>query len=216
MVDFKAFALEIKAVLRQLRSEPRAIKAELFNEKLFWQRVSETREWCAMHLSADDLQGSLRSAELGTPSLNFSWAPSWDVRRPASEWNQLRTDEDSRRSWVDTLSDRRSKRLADAGSYPRTACEHTTAQQFLVYLPGTNLADGAAATVSRGYFDDDNIPPWDTWLMYCPAYSGEAKLISWVPPELMDLIDSAMRCNAEECLYWATVEQLFSREATME
>lgn len=35
--------------------------------------------------------------------------------------------------------------------------------------------------------------------MYFPAYSGEAKLISWVPPELNELVDYAMRCNAEEC-----------------
>lgn len=179
-------------------------------EQLFWQRVAETREWCALHLSTDDLKGSLRSLELGTPSLTFSWAPSWNVRRSASERKKLREDEDSRLAWVDSLSDRRAKMLVDAGRPLGPVSENIPTQQFIVYLPGTNLADGAAAMVSNGYFDDDNIPPWDTWLMYSPAYSGEAKLISWVPPELTECVDYAMRCNAEECLYWATAEQLFA------
>jgi hypothetical protein len=217
LIDLRALVLATVAALRKLQGKPRLIKAPFFNdqfmgsEQLFWQRVAETREWCAMHLSPDDLQGSLRSVELGTPSVPFDWAPSWDVMRSAAEWNQLRADEDRRRSWVDTLSARRARLLADAGKHPGTACEHNTAEQFLVYLPGTNLADGAAASVSHDYFDYDNIPPWDTWLMYCPAYSGEARLVSWVPPVLTEMVDYAMRYNAERCLYWATAGQLFSK-----
>ncbi len=180
------------------------------SEQVFWQRVAETREWCAMRLSVNDLHNSLRSIEFGTPPVPFDWAPSWDVTRSASDWNQLRANEDSRRSWVDTLSDRRAKLLADAGGHPATASVNDTTHKFLVYLPGTNLSDGAAASVSNGYFDLENIPPWDTWLMYFPAYCGEGKLISLVPPELAEMVDYAMRCNAEECLYWATAERLFS------
>lgn len=118
------------------------------SEQLLWQRVAETIEWCAMHLSTDNLKGSLRTLELGTPSSTLSWAPSWNVRRSTAEWNKLRADEDSRRSLVDTLADWRAKMLADAGRHPGSVNETMPTQQFIVYLPGTNLADGAAATVS--------------------------------------------------------------------
>lgn len=201
---------------------PKLIKAQFFiddfanSEQSFWQRVAETQEWCAMHFSADDPRFSLRSKKLGPPSVDFSWAPSWDGTRSISEWNDLRADEDARRSWVDTMSDGRASLLADAVRHPGSVSDCNRAQQFLVYLPGTNLGDGAAASVSAGYFDNDNIAPWDTWLMYCPAYCGEGKLISLVPPELTEMVDYAMRCNAEECLYWATASQLFSKVTTKE
>ena len=35
-----------------------------------------------------------------------------------------------------------------------------------MHAPDDNLADGAAALASRGFFDEDNAPPWDTWLWY--------------------------------------------------
>jgi hypothetical protein len=166
-----------------------------------------------MRTPTDDLQGSLRSVELGTPSLPPLWECDFEQWRKLSDREKQRLQaaaEDSRRSLVDTISDRRAKMLIAAGKLPDTVVEKVAGQRFIVYLPETNLADGAAALVTHGYFDDDNVPPWDTWLMYFPAHHRQpGKLISWVPPQFTQLVDCGIQVNPEECIYWATEELLF-------
>ncbi len=48
--------------------------------------------------------------------------------------------------------------------------------------------------------DDADLPPWDTWLGYdVVAVSRGAVLLSWVPPELIDIAEKGIAvhmCNA--------------------
>lgn len=185
------------------------------NGKLFWWRVAEITEWCNSHVLTD-LQHGLRNAEFGTPYLIDSCA---FLKGGFDEWCGLSVHdkarlqakaEQHRGSLVDALSDHRAQILVEANNYPSIGGEQLVGQRFIVYLPETNLADGAAALVSHGYFDDDNVPPWDTWVVYIPADAGEpGKLISWVPPQLFKLVDDAIQVNPEECIYWATERELF-------
>jgi hypothetical protein len=69
--------------------------------------------------------------------------------------------------------------------------------RFLLYYPEENLADGAAVYPSMGFFDGDNVPPWDTWV----AFSYET-LLSWVPPQLVHLAQSGIAVNPECCIRW--------------
>lgn len=34
----------------------------------------------------------------------------------------------------------------------------------MTYFPDENTSDGGAETITQGYFDGDNVPPWDTWV----------------------------------------------------
>ena len=60
---------------------------------------------------------------------------------------------------------------------------------LLVFDPGGSLSDGAARVASGGSFDDDNIPPWDTWITL-----------------LLPLAEDTGSVNPEGCLCWASVE----------
>jgi len=65
--------------------------------------------------------------------------------------------------------------------------------RLLAFSPENTLSDGAANSNTKGFFDDDNILPWDTWVWYvtndpisnfewwrgCDSY-----LLSWVPDSL--------------------------------
>jgi len=46
--------------------------------------------------------------------------------------------------------------------------EWSRPQAFLVVEPTQSLFDGAARVASSGYFDDNNVPPWDTWVTAVP------------------------------------------------
>lgn len=50
-----------------------------------------------------------------------------------------------------------------------------------------------------GFIDVNEIPPWGTWI----AWAGEM-LLSWVPASMVAGVGSAIRCNPEESIRWAS------------
>jgi len=77
--------------------------------------------------------------------------------------------------------------------------------RLLVYFPDLDLADGAAEAESRGYFDVNNAPPWDTWIALVLDAVGNAKspyLVSWVPEEFLDAAQRGIDVNPEQCILW--------------
>ena len=54
----------------------------------------------------------------------------------------------------------------------------------------------------------NEIPAWDTWILFTESF-----LLSWIPPELVSDVQSAIDCNAEESILWAAdVQHLFIHE----
>lgn len=76
-------------------------------------------------------------------------------------------------------------------------------ERILIYYPDQNLADGAAEYHSKGFFDANNVPPWDTWVCY-----HDDALIAWVPTILEKLATIGIDANVEGCISWATPEFL--------
>lgn len=79
--------------------------------------------------------------------------------------------------------------------------------RLMIFYPDANLTDGSAAEVSERFFDDFNIPPWDTWISFFvdntikPPHNSRY-LLAYVPVELIELADHAIRINPEECIVW--------------
>jgi hypothetical protein len=71
--------------------------------------------------------------------------------------------------------------------------------RLLLYTPSENLACGAAEASSNGFFDVNNVPPWDIWVDF-----SEGTLVSWVPLALLDVAQMGISVNPEGCICWAT------------
>jgi len=69
-------------------------------------------------------------------------------------------------------------------------------------LPDSNLFCGAAEDETEGFFDIDNVPPWDTWVAYFTASKMNSCLISWIPPQFVELVSRGIYVNPEECIVW--------------
>jgi hypothetical protein len=84
--------------------------------------------------------------------------------------------------------------------------------RLLAFDPDASLSDGAAAAETRNFFDDDNTPPWDTWVEYIREVPRsperwvpfEGYLLCWIPAALIDVVERAIYVNPEECLRWAS------------
>jgi len=81
-----------------------------------------------------------------------------------------------------------------------------------------------AEAVSEGFFDVNNIPPYDTWVWmvrnirtfeYADHEQGEREanyLVAWVPPEFIQLASHGIDCNPERCILWLdTMDDEFVR-----
>jgi hypothetical protein len=79
--------------------------------------------------------------------------------------------------------------------------------RLLAYFPDADLACGAAEAASRGYFDVNNVPPWDTWVFMTgqpdqPRDAYGTCLIAWVPPTFVSRAQRGIEANPEDCICW--------------
>jgi hypothetical protein len=114
----------------------------------FRHSLAETIAWCTAHAAPSDPEHCLR-----TPAL-----------RPGPlEHTQSLAE---RQACVSTLIQARSQLLQDAGVSPQTLATDLAGGRLLLFEPDETLSDGGAAVCSRRFFDDDNVPPWDCWVLY--------------------------------------------------
>jgi hypothetical protein len=99
---------------------------------------------------------------------------------------------------MDQVAEARSQAVRQSGKGSNCQNGDLCGGRFLLYAAEENLADGAAEYASFGFFDVDNVPPWDTWVTMFGKY-----LVSWVPPQLFRLVQQGLDVNPEQCIVWA-------------
>lgn len=113
-------------------------------------------------------------------------------------------------------AERRRLALAgrDSGHHPDLTVEKEwrRPQAFLMVEPAYSLSDGAAYAATSGYFDENNMPPWDTWIAPVPPPSGSdpswgPALLCWLPPWARERVESAIYVNPEHCLQWVEIRE---------
>jgi len=114
---------------------------------------------------------------------------------------------------VEEVARRRADQLKQRNSYPLAPAQHLAGGRLLCYAPYENLAEGVEEQETHGYFDVNAVPPWDTWLCFAIQQAREQNrlyrwhdtyLISWVHPELVDIVDKgAVATSTTHALEWA-------------
>lgn len=153
-----------------------------FDEVPFDRRLAETIAWCAPRARTEDPKDSLRSEELRPTFL-----------------------ERDRSSALQSVAGYRGHRFRALPAM--TGNGSLIGGRLLVYFPDADLADGAAANESRGFFDVHNVPPWDTWISLADDgadadVSYRQYVVTWVPPNLVRWAAAGIEVNPEECIAW--------------
>jgi hypothetical protein len=100
---------------------------------------------------------------------------------------------------VSQLTRRRSDLLGAMNAAPTAMSENTLPQgRLLLYSPMETVTCGASAESSRGFFDGEDAPPWDTWFWY-----SEGTIFSWIPEGLISRAQAGIDANPVECIQWA-------------
>ena len=159
---------------------------EIVNRSWIRRKITNTKQWQnAMALlkqirdSLGPMDGKLRSPEL-KPSFGL------DEFGDDALWAKAVAEVVAMRSRL-TAGESAERRNTNAGG------------RLLLYTPSENFACGAAEASTNGFFDVNNVPPWDIWVDF-----SERTLVSWVPPGLLDVAQMGIDMNPEACICWAT------------
>lgn len=174
----------------------------------FQDALAETIAWCALRATPLEPESGLRSLPLRN--------------QPSMESRTI----DERKQAVADIATTRTVFLSDAGIYLQEPAADLAGGYLLLFAPDETLSDGAAWVSSGGFFDWDNVPPWDTWVAHIedtPADPEQintwfrqharkqgitrpplqiAYLVCWIPPCLLEAADAGIDANPEECIEW--------------
>jgi uncharacterized protein (TIGR02996 family) len=106
----------------------------------------------------------------------------------------------------------RRRLLERKGRAPSRPANSLANGRLLTFDPWVAIGLGQAMTFSAGYFDADNLPPWDTWVMQIPEASPTSRddprrvtphyLVAWVPPAYVARAGVGIETNEEGSLLW--------------
>lgn len=184
-------------------------------------RLAETINWCTSRVNPDDPQNCLRSPELD-PQLDLDALNKYLARDFYFEAGMQEVDSSFHRRIWDGRADaeigsfqtamakvvtRRAQLLRKNYSYPITPLEKLKTGRLLLYFPDDNTRDGAVPNETDNFFDQDDIPPWDTWVCFVVSDEPNQRrcifILCWIPPEFEDLAASAIGVSMLESVMWA-------------
>ena len=128
------------------------------------------------------------------------WQPQADG---TNGYERLSTEE--RAAIVADVADRRAALLARQGIVRTEPPHDFGGGRLLVCESEFSLWDGLSESLSCGFFDVFDIPPWDTWV-HLQGDGGGDSLLCWVPPSLFSLVGEGIAINCTSCVEW--VERL--------
>jgi hypothetical protein len=184
----------------------------------FQRRLAETIGWCASQDWIANPAEGLRSPQLRLPEITDDGRAIFEARLPREETARLLAIEhaETLRQWqqhVEQLAMKRAALLHTQDTSFLQPLQLRPSGRLLAFDPQGTLSDGAATAATQGFFDDDNVPPWDTWIWYVindlvsnlPWWQGcDSYLLSWVPNALVAVVEVGIDSNPEECIRWAT------------
>ena len=162
---------------------------------LVLQALSETVAWC---LRRPLQQDQFRSRELD-PSALLRVPPFGEST--IGVW--LEKKRESYQSAVNAINANRSALVRDTNIEVADPAVTESKGRLLLYEPLETVTDGASGSSSRGFFDIEDAPPWDTWFLY-----SEGSILSWVPEALVQDAQAGIDANPVDCIHWCDRPQL--------
>jgi hypothetical protein len=116
---------------------------------------------------------------------------------------EVKQTAEQRYAIVEALCEARATLLRETVDSSTRAEINLAGGGLLQYDYDLNVEDGAAAYDSKGFFDDQSAPPWDTWVCYC-----RESVVSYVPRILCGLAQRGIEVDPVECVRWVDSQLL--------
>jgi hypothetical protein len=173
----------------------------------FIKRLHETIAWCAPRVNISTPKHCLRSAQL-RPDYQFSLEAEYDV----DLWADLRM--------INQVVDSRSQLLTAATAHLTERDIDLGGGRLLIHFLDESNHNALTADITSYFLDNNDTPPWDTWVQaFIPESCAHQLpdevptafpfLISWVPPEFLKTVNEATEYECVGMLMWADAPRRF-------
>ena len=156
-------------------------------------QLRETASWCMHAISLPDLANSTR-----TPGI----CP--DLLLDQDHHNQLESIHakvDSLENAVSQICERR-RRLLRQNHLKILSIEYCmTAGRLYATDFDTDVCE-APTDVSNGFFDESDIPGWDTWFAYQPGDHIQGVVFGWIPDEICAPVGRGIWAIPVDSVWW--------------
>jgi hypothetical protein len=156
-------------------------------------RLAETVAWCNLHARVDDAGASTRSPALCPPvmALPEPQRLSWLLDKPGEP-----------QAAVEFVCQARRRELARLG-IPVAPVGPDIANGRVLFTTIDTDSCAAATDPSNGYYDEDDLPGWDTWFWHRTTNRPWGAIYCWVPARLIELASSGMYVIPVQIVEWA-------------
>ena len=185
------------------------LRGEMEVPPQFARRLYETIAWCAPRVNLSNPKYCLRSAQL-KPDYEFSSDPEYDV----DLWADIRM--------IKKVVNSRAQLLMPPTATSTEVDIDLAGGRLLIHFLDESNLNGLTAYLTSSYLDNNDTPPWDTWvkafipesLVYQSPDSVPsvfAFLISWVPAEFLNAVNEATEAECVGMLMWADAPRKWER-----
>jgi hypothetical protein len=164
----------------------------------FLRSLAETIAWCEPRVNVTDSKRCLRSTDL-KPCYRVYHGPDED----GDVWVDL--------AMIAEVEVKRSALLTRWRGAPVAPSTDFAGGRLLLHLIEQSNHNGLTADETSYFLDNNDTPPWDTWVQgYEPGSGSYPFLISWVPPEFIAKIQAAIEVECMGMLGWADCPEAWS------
>lgn len=120
-----------------------------------------------------------------------------EALKPTRSLRDCKTQQDCM-ALVEDVCETRASLLTESGKYSDISIAPVLGGQILRYVPDRSRGDKTSGYESKGFYDADSCPPWDTWVCFAAD-----ELIAYVPRVICGLAQRGLEVDTAECLRWA-------------
>ena len=157
--------------------------------------LNETVCWCRSRVDVTNPKYCLRSDELRPPA---------EFGRPQEREPHEDVDIMVEERFVIHVLQERTRLLDESNRGSRVHGPPSAEGRLLAHFVGHSNHNNLTADYSGGYFDFWDTPPWDTWVHWVDQ---EDLLVSWVPPEFVNIVAKAISIEVCGMLTWVDEER---------
>ena len=175
---------------------------DISEQNIITQRLAETVAWCQSHATVADPAKSTRTADL-EPAKPFA------ICHTGGRQNEY-TSADEQRQLVTEVCMMRARKLSELNIPILPIGPNLAGGRFLIFhIDGSDWCC-VSGIESLGYFDDLDVPGWDTWVHYFKHGTYGSCLLCWVPPQLVNLAQGGIFVNPVECIQFVEYHEIIA------
>jgi len=139
------------------------------------------------------------------------------------------SENNSYQDWMSTLLDARRKELGPDLVHSAGDTIELAGGRLLASEPWGSTWTGVGTVETDGFFDINDLPPIGLWVEYIatpkivsatprvhPAYfSDNGYILCYIPRAFIEMAQSAIDVNCEDCIYWLEDQEHVSAEIIM-